>query len=193
MDLMTGAGAFATIVGLLSSFKAERSGGEMDEFILWLKEKRHEDVVAGIEHNKGLATQLTGILSTNHEVLVQKLASLDEMLSSVATHVESFSGLAQAIHPHGAMSTQAMSVLKQLVESGAKLFMEHKVMSGEPDDYILMDGANGSIKYDEPRFMEDDLETLVRLGLLRLEFGSKGSRRFFITREAVRFVHAADR
>ena len=67
------------------------------------------------------------------------------------------------------------------------------MMSGEPDEYQLMNGANGKIKYDEPRFMEDDLNTLVRHGFLNLEIASRGSRRFLVTREAVRFIHAAIR
>lgn len=188
MDLLTGATAFTTIVGLLCNFKAERSSGEISDFILWLKEKRHDDVAARIEDNLSLTTQLTEILSTNHEVLIQKLASLDELISSIATQVESFSGLAKAIHPHAELSNQALSVLRQLVDSGAKLFMEHKMMTGEANEYNLMDGAHGPIHYDEPRFIDDDLDILVRLGLLRLEYASQGSRRFLVTREAVHFI-----
>lgn len=193
MDLMTGAGAFATIVGLLSNFKSERSSEDMDQFILWLKEKRHEDIASGIEGNKTLLQQLTGILSTNHEELIQRLSTLDQVLSSVASHVEDFSGLAQTLHPNSVISPQAVSILRQLVDSGAKLFMEHKTMSGAPNEYLLIDGAHGKIEYEEPRFMDDDLNTLVQLGLLQLEFGSRGSRRFLITREAVRFISAINR
>ncbi|WP_323918964.1 hypothetical protein [Aeromonas caviae] len=188
MDLLTGATAFTTIVGLLCDFKAERSSGELSEFIQWLKDKRHEDVAARIKDNLMLTEQLTEILSTNNEILTQKLASLDELLTSIATHVESFSGLAKAIHPHAGLSNQALSVLRQLVDSGAKFFMEHKLMTGEPNVYKLMDGAHGPINYDEPRFIDDDLETLVRFGLLRLEYASQGSRRFLVTREAIRFI-----
>jgi len=193
MDLITGAGAFATIVGLLSNFKSERSSGDLDQFILWLKEKRHEDVAAGLASNKVLLQQLTEILSTNHDDLIERFAVLDQLLSSVAAHMEGFSGLALAIHPQSSISEQAISVLRQLVDSGAKLFMEHKITSGEPDEYLLMEGAHGRIQYEEPRFMEDDLNTLVQLGLLRLELASRGSRRFLVTREAVRFVRAIDR
>ncbi|WP_323993879.1 hypothetical protein [Aeromonas hydrophila] len=188
MDFLTSTTAFTTIVGLLCNFKAERSSGEISDFILWLKEKRHDDVAARIEDNLSLTTQLTEILSTNHEVLIQKLASLDELVSSIATHVESLSGLAKAIHPHAGLSNQALSVLRQLVDSGAKFFMEHKLMTGEPNAYKLMDRAHGPINYDEPRFIDDDLETLVRFGLLRLEYASQGSRRFLVTREAIRFI-----
>lgn len=193
MDLPVAAAAFATIVGLLSNFKSEQSSGDLKEFIAWLKEKRHEDVGSLIESNANLLQQLAAILSSNHEELVAKLASLDKILSSVAAHTEGFSGLALSIHPRVEISEQAFSILRQIVESGAKLFMECKITSGnEPDEYLLMEGANGKIKYDEPRFMEDDLKTLIRLGFLNLEIASRGSRRFLVTREAVRFIRAAD-
>lgn len=192
MDLMMGAGAFATVVGLLCNFKSERSSGDLDQFILWLKEKRHEDVAVEIENNKKLLQQLTEILSTNHDELIEKLGSLDRLMSSVAAQIADFSGLALTIHPQVSISDQAVSVLKQLVDSGAKLFMEHKMMTGEPDEYLLLDGAHGPVQYEEPRFIGDDLNTLVELGLLRLEFGSKGSRRFFVTRNAVAFIQEAN-
>jgi len=193
MDLMAGAGAFATIVGLLCNFKSDRSSGNLDQFILWLKEKRHEDVAAGIENNKELLQRLTEILSTNHEELIEKLSTLDQLISSVAANIQEFSGLALTIHPQASISDQAVSVLRQLVNSGAKLFMEHKLRTGKPNEYILLEGAHGQIEYKEPRFIEDDLNNLVELGLVRLEFGSQGSRRFCVTRNAVDFIHATNR
>lgn len=44
MDLTSGAGAFATIIGLLFNFKSQRSSGNRDDFILWLKQKQHDDI-----------------------------------------------------------------------------------------------------------------------------------------------------
>lgn len=192
MDLSATAGAFATIVGLISNFKSERSGGEMAEFIGWLREKRHEDIAAAISSNAELLGHLTALLSTNHSELVEKLNKLDRAISSYASHIDGLSGVAHSIHPEVNVSEQAISILRQLVASKAKLFMEQKVMTGEPDKYILMEGGNGKIKYDEPQFIEDDLKTLVELGLLRLEFGSRGNRRFFVTRAAVKLVSIAN-
>ena len=157
MDLMTVTGAFATIVGLLCNFKSEQSSRDMDQFILWLKEKRHEDVATGIENNKELLQQLTEILSINHDELIERLGSLDQLLSSVAAHMDNFSGLARTVHAQTSISDQAVSVLRQLVDSGAKLFMEKKLRTGKLDEYFFMEGANGKINYEEPRFIDDDL------------------------------------
>jgi hypothetical protein len=50
----------------------------------------------------------------------------------------------------------------------------------------------GNIEIIDPRFVEADLETLVNLGLLRMDYGSQGTQWFGITREAVRLVALID-
>jgi hypothetical protein len=193
VDPFTGAGAFATIIGLLCNFKAERSGKDVNSFIEWLEEKHHEDTARAIECNAALSLQLSSMLGSNHDKLMERLERLDQLLSSIAGQTQEFSGLVSAIHPNSILSDQAVSILRQLVSSGAKFFMEHKVMTGGPDEYILMDGGNGHIKYDEPQFIEDDLQKLISSNLLQLEHGSKGSRKFIITRAASKLIHEVDR
>lgn len=192
MDLITGATTFATLVGLLSNFKSERSGGELSEFIDWLKQKNHDDVASGIAANGALVSELSQILATNQDELREKLSVLNDIMAGVASNISVFSALAKSTNPESVISDQAVAIVRQLVESGAKEFIEIKVMTGEPDMYSLM-GVPGSIRYNEPRFMDDDLNTLVQLGLLRLEFGSGGSRCFQVTRNAIKFVSALDR
>ncbi|ANB16330.1 Hypothetical protein I596_293 [Dokdonella koreensis DS-123] len=46
---------------------------------------------------------------------------------------------------------------------------------------------------DDPRFLEDDLTTLVDLGLLDLSYNSKGGRLFSLKRAAARFVESRRR
>ena len=192
MDLMVGTGAFATIIGLICNFKSERSGTDLKEFLTWLQEKRHDDIAISIQNNKHLYEQLSTIMSINHQQLLERLEVLDILLSSVAGHVKEFSGLVSTLYPEIDISDQAVSILKQLVNSGAKLFMEHTAMSS-PDEYMLLEGAGGKISYTEPQFMEDDLNTLIELGFLRLDYGSGGSRRFYVTRKALSFVREVDR
>ena len=52
----------------------------------------------------------------------------------------------------------------------------------------LHNGGSGDIHFDEPRFLEDDLNILVEYGFLRLEFIGSGSRVFHLTRQAVEFL-----
>ena len=190
---MTTATSFATIVGLLSNFKSERSGTQLSEFIEWLQEKRHEDVALSIERNQLLAIQLKSILSLNHHELVQRLDALDAVLSSVATHVETFSNLATAVRSSSILSDQAISIVKQFVGSGAQELWEHTVLGPEGTTYHLMKGGTGTLEITEPRFVEDDLNTLVELGIFRLDFGSRGTRKFIVTRQAVQLAESVDR
>ncbi|RYG86542.1 MAG: hypothetical protein EON58_21625 [Alphaproteobacteria bacterium] len=182
MDPLTAATSFATIVGLLSNFKSERSGTQLSEFIEWLKEKRHDDVALNIENNQTLAVQLKVILSLNHQELVERLDALDSVLASVARHVQTFSTLATTIRPSTVLSDQAISILKQFTASGANECWERKHLGGCSYSFI---GGSGQLKIDEPRFLEDDLNTLVEFGILRLDYGSSGTRKFIITRQAV--------
>lgn len=187
MEPLTAATSFATIVGLLSNFKNERSGTQLSDFIEWLKDKRHEDVAFNIEQNQTLSIQIKSILSVNHQELVERLNSLDEVLASVASHIHTFSSLAIAIKPGIALSDQAISIVKQFVESGANECWEQKFFGPEGASYQFI-GGDGSLNISEPRFIEDDLNTLVELGILRLDYGSKGTRKFIITRQAVKLA-----
>jgi len=190
VDPLTAATSFATIVGLLSNFKSERSGTQLSEFTDWLKDKHHGDVAADIERNQLLAVQLKSLLALNHQELVQRLDSLDTVLASVASHVKTFSALATTVRPDSVISEQAFSIVKQFADSGANECWEQKYLGGTRYHFI---GGAGNLEVLEPRFIEDDLKTLVELRILRLEYGSKGTRKFIITRQAVQLATSRDR
>ena len=114
-------------------------------------------------------------------------SQLNSRIAQLASQFEGFGGLANALNSQPTLSEQAISILRQLVESGAECFMEHKMFTGEPDEYLLIGGAAGKIKYADNRFIKDDLDSLVSASLVRLEFASKGSKKFFVTRAAVEF------
>ena len=194
MEPLSIAGAFATIVGLICNFKSESQGKKLDEFILWLKEKHHENIASYIQSHDAVTNEIASLLAKEHEEVVSRLNKLDAVVSAIAAHLNQLPMLAMSVHPDTLISNQAFSVLKQLVESGAKYFMEHRSsLGGRSAEYLLMEGGRGDIKYDEPRFIEDDVESLQFLGLLRLEYGSEGSKNYYITRPACSFVELAKR
>lgn len=191
MDPLTAAGAFATLIGLVCNFKAERSSGSLDAFIVWLQEKHHDDVAAAIQRDANLVESLRALFATNHAELMDRIGRLDEAMSAVAAHVGTFSSVARSLRPNLALSDQAVSILRQLVEAQAKEIWEMKKFTGEPDEYLLMGGiGNGPLKYDEPLFIDDDFQTLCALGLLQPKVSLKGDRFFGVTRAAVAFVAA---
>lgn len=185
MDPLALSGAFATVVGLLANFKAERTGANLDEFMLWLRDHHQEQLAEAITSNQTLARELSTMLAEKHEVLVSRLDELHRQIRDVASHMEGFRGLAQAISGLPELSEQARSVLRQIAESGAKFVLEHKLSTGRPTEFIFIDGAIGQVQYEDPRFINEDLERLVSLQLLRVEYTSKGARKFSVTRAGI--------
>lgn len=189
MEPLTLAGTLATVVGLLSNFKAERSSASLNAFIEWLRESHHTGLAETIVRNKALSDELAKLLSVNHQDLVSRLNALQDQIASIAGSIEGFGGLVDVLDATPKLSRQARSILRQIVESRAQYAMEHKLSTGQSPEFLFIGGpASGEILYDEPQFMNEDLDSLVVAGLLRVELASKGSRKFSATREAAEFV-----
>lgn len=188
MEALTSATTFASIVGLLSNFKSERksaSDDEYKEFILWLSDKRHKSLLNEISSNHMLGLGIKSLLSQNHDAVLQKLSALDETLLILSASIGGFKEISDAIAPNSELSEQAISILEQLDNSGGSFFQELKMLAGTT--FSIMD-ASGNIEINEPRFIEDDLNQLVNLGLLIFDYSPKGNRNYRITRLAVKLL-----
>jgi len=189
MDPLTLAGSFATVVGLLANYKAERSGATLDEFMEWMREHHQDALASSIDQNQKLRQALSSLLATNHDDLVDRLHSITAQLSEIAGRVEGFRELALVMGSPSSLSQQAMSVLRQIADSPAKFVMQQKAYGGTR--YLLMDGGTGDIEVKEPRYIEEDFEALANSGYLRAEFTSKGTPRYTITRAGTNAANAA--
>lgn len=189
MDPLSIAGAFATIIGLICNFKNEKrtvSENEYNAFVEWLTEKRYDQIIEYLEKNSSLSESIKAFLNEHNEIIIKKLNSIDEIVSNIASNIEGLSEIVGAIKPNMGISEQCISLLKQLNESGGSSFMEVKDRGIK---YLqLHDGGSGDIHFNEPRFLEDDLNILVEYRFLRLEFIGSGSRVFHLTRQAVDFL-----
>lgn len=188
MEALTAATTFASIVGLLSNFKSERkasSDDEYKEFVDWLNEKRHKNLLEEITSNHLLGLGIKSLLNQNHEVVLQKLVNLDETLLILSSSISGFKEISNALAPNVELSEQALSIISQLNSTGGSSFIENKGY-GLPS-FIFMD-TQGSIEITEQRFIEDDLAQLVNLDLLLLDYNSQGNRVFRITRLAVKLL-----
>jgi len=191
MEPLTTATTFAAIIGLISNFKSERRATVEDEyqgFLDWLGHKRHQAVLDEIASNHLLGLSIKNLLSQNHQQVMALLSSLNESVARIASHIQGLGPIAQAISPTLALSPQAMSILVQLERSGGSFFLEVGTFDGTC--YQIMDGAGGSIEINETRFVDDDLEILSSLGLLRPDISSQGLRLWRITREAAKLVQS---
>lgn len=190
MDPLTG---FVSIVGLISIFKQERKAKEdqnREAFFRWLDEHRHQELKEFILRSRDLPTETDRALQEDHEVIIGKLERIDEILACLLSKVEGVSGIAHVIHPNANVSDQGLSILRQFVSSDAQEF--GKLGSLEDVCLPFTNGA-GQIGVEDYRFLDDDLNALCELGLLRPRTNLDGTQEFYgVTRNAVKFVQATN-
>lgn len=190
IDPLTAATTFATLVSLFSDFldkRKEVSSDDYQKFLEWLSENRHDEIKQLLEQNQATVTSIKAILNLQSSVILEKLKNIDNKLGSILSADSLFNPLVQALSPFNSLSEQSISILRQFEDSGASTILEQHYMSNETA-YIFMEGSGGTLEYNDARFIEDDFSKLVELGLLRLEFGSKGAKIYKFTREASRLV-----
>ncbi|MGO2213685.1 hypothetical protein ACTXJ2_13285 [Psychrobacter alimentarius] len=184
--------AFATIVGLLATFQSGREGKrDIEEFKSWLEENNHGNMVSIIENNNNMQRQLTAFMNQNHDQVMSQLATLNDLMVSIASHMQGLGNIASSFAHNSGLSDQAVDVLRQFVVSGSSKMQYMKNNSGEGNDYYILYGAP-NINYSEPRFIKDDIDSLVKTGLITMSISLKNNIIYTITRQAVRFIDKVD-
>ncbi len=192
MDTFTLATTFATIVSLLGAYTSEEraiADDKYQDFMQWLLEQNHAEIKNLLELNTQATIGIKALLHQNREQLFQKLGTIDEILSRIASRVEGFSQITSALRPNAEISEQAVSALRQLIESGGSVFIKTRPM-GKGPSFLITDGKGGEIKYEEEQFIEDDLNTLIGLGFLNQDNHNKDYPKYVITRAAAKFLEA---
>lgn len=194
MDPLTAASTFATIVGLIGQFKGERPDQEesdLKDFLEWLIQSNHKDLKELLEKNSQASDGIKTILKEDREIFLQKLEAINNALSSFSSGISGFADVAEAISPTNLLSKQAISILYQFEESLGSKLLELNSFGGM--NLLVIDGNGGSIDIAEPRFIEDDLKYMIELGLLRLDYNSKGENLYIYTRSASQLVNAMEK
>ncbi len=189
LDPITAATTFATIVSLISDFKSENkkvSDDDHQKFLEWLSDNRHEEIKKILEQNQETIISIKAILNQDYTIVSEKLQNIDSKLAGLLSDDVLFSKLVEAIRPEQILSKQAIAILNQLENSQASGMQELAML--ERTMYFFIDGNQDELTYSEPRFIKDDLERLVELGLLRQSFNSSGEQTFLYTRRASDFV-----
>jgi hypothetical protein len=189
MDPITAASAFATIISLIGQFRNERASGQpsdFNSFLTWLVETQHNELKMLVEGNAASVAGIEALLSEQQDVLVAKLESLDRALAAFASGIAGFSEVGRAINPDAFLSEQAISILRQYEAKGASKVLESPMYGGVI--LFFLDGQGGQLEIADQRFIEDDLNTLVELSLLRLGHNSKGQNTYLFTRTASQLV-----
>jgi hypothetical protein len=196
MDAFTLASAFAQIVSLLAVYKSELTSEDQraaQDFLIWLEKNNHQELKSMLEAHTESLQGVHFLLNEQQEAFLGRLQGIDELLAQIASRIEGFGAIAHAVRPGIQLSEQAISILKQLDQSGASGFSE----IGDPDpkrgvvrSTLIIRGTAGRkhIEYHEDRFIHDDLRTLVGSGFLQPSYNSANNPAFEITRAGVRYV-----
>lgn len=186
-------GSLATIIGLIYNFKSGRdtkSDREYHDFLNWLEENRYKSIIQQIEGNDELVNGVESLLRESHDTVIDKLNFIEDSVSGLVSGISGLNTIAHAVRPSAELSEQAQYMLKNFVESQGSFILELKTKDG--DSYMIADGDGRQLGINEPRFVEDDFDSLCSLGLLTPDVNSKGSQMYRITRNAVRYVSQLD-
>lgn len=185
MDAITLANSFAAIVGLLVTFQSTRDEANISEFLEWLRENNNANTANIIENDIELQQQFSAFIGQNHDAVMSQLSKLNNLMVSVASRIDGLSGLASKFDVNYGLSNQAISVLRQFVDSNSKSIFRIETMDGEVN-YLLT--SDGNIEYDDGRFIDADVQSLVENRLIVKENSSSGDSIYGITRQAVAFI-----
>lgn len=179
---------FATIVGLIVQYRSERGNQaqlEYHDFMEWLANANHTEVKDLLDLNVNATISIKTLLNQDHKIFNEKLDKIDTALTAFVSTLEGFSSLAQAINPNNTLSEQAINILKQFQKSGASQMLEHRAL--DDLEYLFL-GVGSYLEISEQRFVEDDLQILIKYGLLRQDFNSSGKNLYTFTRAASNLV-----
>ena len=187
MDAITLANSFAAIVGLLVTFQSTRDQANISDFLEWLRENNNENTAIVIENDIELQRQLSAFIGQNHDEVMSQLSKLNNLMVSVASRMDGLSGLASTFELNNSLSDQAIGVLRQFVNSKSKSIYRVETIDGEVN-YSLM--SDGNIEYDDSRFIDADVQSLVDNKLITKEALSSSDFSYGITRQAVVFIES---
>jgi len=188
MDPSSLAQSFATVVGLLCSFRQERGATEaLDhrQFIEWLEYHRHVELKRLISGTLHLSREIDDLLHRDQGEILQKLSDLDGVFASILSRLDGFSGLAAVLAPGVEISAQAKQILTVFADSEAQLLILMPNVGSGP---IVCFSPGVGITIEEPRFVEDDLATLSKYGLLAQDLSSSGEPLFKLTRNGATYA-----
>lgn len=185
-------GSISSVFGLLATFFQERQRSHeaqqqatIQEYIEWLRRRDHAQAVTLLQSNRELMIAVQGLLNANHEELLGRFDHLEHMLALVLGSSPEWGDLARSLDPNAGLSDQAVEILRWFDASGGSKVIHLNTREGA---FLISDGKGGNYTPSDPRFMDDDMTTLVCFGLLNLGYNSHGSPTYTITRSAVDLV-----
>lgn len=191
--------SISSVFGLMATFFQERRGRKGDEtqatiheYIEWLDRGRHNEVVELLRSNQDLMTATERFMRIGQQEIIDRFDRLEERLAQSLISTPGWAEITQSLNPKARLSKQAVDFLRWFDSTGASSVLEFNHREGSA--WVPMDGSGGVGNFEpdpsDARFFDADLDLLGGLELLIEGTGSKGSRKFTITREAVDLIRS---
>jgi len=183
IDPLTASTTLATLVELLAIYRQER-GARRDldhrDFIEWLEHHRHEEIKELITHTFHLQSQIDDLLRKDHAEIVARIEQVNHIVVDVLARVDALAPIAAKIVPDLGLSDAAIGMLRLVAKSQtAELFA--------PGDGQLFVGDR-FYRSADPRFLHDDLDSLVAYGFFSIGYSNEGKPYYRLTRRGAKFV-----
>lgn len=189
--------SLSSVFGLMATFFQERRGRKetethatLQDYIEWLERGRHTEIVELLKSNQDLMAATDRFMRTGHDEILDRFDRLETLLSLIMGVTAEWGELIKSIDPNAGLSEQAIEILRWFDATGASGAFELKFMGGAVA--LATSDSDGTYYPNDQRFYADDMKSLVGLGLLIPGVGSKGSRKFTITRAAIALVQSLD-
>jgi hypothetical protein len=185
MEPVSAAATFATLVSLMADFAASRGHKdvlEIKEFTEWLARHGHSELKEKIEANHQTTVSIKAALSEGRSELLARLERIEGLLATLSIGEGPISDLAASIAPESMLPAQAKAFLVAFETTNAGTALEVQYLSEGTKLHFIDGKGNNSYLPDDPRFLNDDLNLLLKLEMLSLSHNGNGDRLFRITR-----------
>ena len=183
MDPLSGATAFATIVQLLAIYRQERGAREdlnHRDFIEWLEQHRNEEIKELITYTFHLQSQVDDLLCRDQAEIIAKLDQVNQIVVDILARVEGLAPIAAKMVPNLGLSDEAIGMLRLLAKS------ESGELFSPGEGQVIVDAC--LYKSTDPRFLQDDLDSLVVHGFFSIDYSERGKPFYRLTRRGAQFV-----
>lgn len=180
---------FASIAGLVYNYYDLKTGASkqdldslevnIENFMEYLSDRNLKEISVLIESNAKLSMAIQELFSKEHNQIMNQLNDFSQLMMNISAKIPAFEDIAKAIDPQSGLSDQAIYILRAAQECHSFSLLPYG------GSYGIME-SNASSQYNldqeriEQKYLEEDLDTLIKFGLLRKSNGNYSTTRISV-------------
>jgi hypothetical protein len=180
MDITTAAVTITQLLGLYRQEIGARKDRTHREFIEWLEYHRHEEIKELITYTFHLQSQVDDLLCRDQAEIIAKLDQVNQIVVDILARVEGLAPIAAKMVPNLGLSDEAIGMVRLLAKS------ESGELFSPGEGQLIVDAR--LYKSTDPKFLQDDLDSLVAHGFFSIDYSERGKPFYRLTRRGAQFV-----